>query len=244
MENLIYLLRARKARLSNSNFCKFLRDRSVNAEDRMVFAPNMLFFVMGFRDTLTALSDDTQHNEFQATVNMHCIEDGTHWDWYLKDIDTLLPGDSSPYNSLSSCARYLWSDENWHIRNMVYEAIHTAKSSDSSFLKLVVIQILEATFDAFNDSIIYPLRELDLFDQLLYFGQHHLDAEEDHAFDDWLKVDAQAYTEKLKNKGLRISPKEMEEAKAITERLMDAFENMFEAWYVNAGNQLVKDQVA
>lgn len=236
MKNLIYQLRTRKVELGNSNFCNFLQDHSIAAETRLSFAPDMLFFVMGFRDTLLTLTDRSNPDYFQSIVNTHCVEDGTHWEWFLQDMDTLFPPKQSPWQSLSSSARHIWADDKWEVRNLVYETTHAVKATTSSFLKLVIIQVLEATFDAFNDSIIHPLRELGLFDSLLYFGQNHLDAEEGHEFDDWLNVDPEKYADKLSQLGVQVTNEELAEAQELIDRLMNGFELMFQAWYLNAAN--------
>ena len=227
MKTVIQRLKARKEQLDNSRFSFLMKNENIPAHDRMAFAPSMLYFVMGFRDMLSSLKDESDTSDFQRTVNIHCDEDSTHWIWYLQDIRLL--SKMSLIDPFATSPDAVWSEDNWPIRNMVYEVIHRCKQITSPFQRLVVIQVLEATFDAFNDAIDLPVRELGLYKKLAYFGKAHLDAEEDHAFDDWLKVDVDAYS-----KTIQVSQEELGKAIFLIDELFDSFEMMFDNWYAKS----------
>ncbi len=229
MKDLITKLREEKSTLAESSFCKTLQNENIPAMTRMAFGPSMLFFVLGFRDTLGYLKNTASEHPFQLTVNTHCDEDSTHWRWYLADLKLFLEEFDIELDVVGT-ANELWASKNDAVRNTVYSCIHYSMKYTSPFLRLVIIQVLEATFDAFNDSIIYPLRELDLFDKLSYYGQHHLDAEEDHEFDDWLKVDIEEYTAKLASEGIEIDESEFKVGEELIGELFQAFSDMFVVW--------------
>jgi len=229
MNELIKKLQERKNNLDQSEFCDFLKNTDIPAKQRLSFAPSMFYFVLGFRDMLTALTDESDTSEYQKIVNVHCVEDSTHWYWYLRDLKHLSKLNYVQYDGLVEEAHIIWAPENWHIRNVVYEVMHSCKSVKSPFLRLVIIQVLEATFGAFNGGMSQLIGELDLYDDLNYYGKQHMCAEEDHSFDDWLDLDPND----TKWKDLKISNEEREQGLAIIDRLFDAFENMFDTWLKN-----------
>lgn len=224
MEKLIRKLKARKNALDNSGFCNFLKDEGYNAEDRMSFAPSMFFFVMGFRDSLISLKDESNQSAEQAIVNLHCDEDSTHWIWYLNDINVLTNFSLVQSGNAMSPVQ-VWSDDNWAIRNVVYEVIHACKNTKDPFQRLVIIQVLEATFGSFNTAIHQPVKELNLYGKLAYFGKEHIDAEEDHSFDNWLEVDEATFqSDKV------LTNEQATLGEETIDRLFDAFESLFDCW--------------
>lgn len=224
METLIKQLKARKAQLDQSAFCSFLKSDQYSAAERMTFAPSMFYFVMGFRDSLHSLKDLDDTSDDQQIVNVHCEEDSTHWMWYLNDINTLT--NYSLINSGDAMSPVqVWSEDYWPIRNVVYEVVHRCKSTTDPFMRLLIIQVLEATFGSFNTAIHQPVKELGLYGKLLYFGKEHIDAEEDHSFEDWLEVDEHTY-----GKDRVITTEQLEEGIEVIDVLFDAFEEMFLSW--------------
>lgn len=229
MNELIKKLQERKNKLDQSAFCKFLKDTNVPARQRLSFAPSMFFFVLGFRDMLTALTDESDTSEAQKIVNLHCEEDSTHWYWYLRDLKHLSKLNYVQYDGLIEQAHVIWAPENWEIRNVVYDVIHNCKSVSSPFLRLCIIQVLESTFEAFNEGIHMVVGELDLFDELNYYGKMHVDAEEGHSFQNWLELDANDPQWHRDS----ISDEERRHGLMIIDNLFNSFEGMFDTWLEN-----------
>lgn len=237
MKTLIQRLKERKSQLDQSNFHALLTDKNLSAQDRIAFAPHMLFFVMGFRDMLRSLEVPNSTDPLQQIVNTHCEEDSTHWRWYLHDVQLLIS--RSLIDSKALDPENIWSEENWRIRNTVYETIRQCKDSKLPLMRLVVIQVLEATFDSFNDSICHPVGELNLHNELAYFGKMHLDAEEGHSFDDWLKVDEDTY-----GADMDVSKGDINKGRFLIDCLFDAFDEMFENWCEKGERSLAEISVA
>ncbi|MGD1846851.1 MAG: hypothetical protein ACFB10_15795 [Salibacteraceae bacterium] len=237
MKTLIQRLKERKSQLDQSSFHALLKDSSLAPQDRIAFVPHMLFFVMGFRDMLRSLEDTSSNDPLQEIVNVHCEEDSTHWRWYLHDVKLLISRSLVDPKALDP--EVIWSEENWQIRNTVYETIRQCKEYDSPLMRLTVIQVLEATFDSFNDCICHPVNDLEMRDELAYFGRMHLDAEEDHSFEDWLLVDEETYGQELE-----ASKAEINQGRFVIDSLFDAFDDMFENWCQKGESSLSKISVA
>lgn len=234
MQQLIKKLQERKFELDQSSFCCFLKDSNIPAETRLRFAPEMFFFVLGFRDMLFSLENYEDESEYQKMVNVHCKEDSHHWRWYLNDLEYLKEKGIIDFGSLTEHAHEMWSQSNWHTRNTVYEVLHISKTLTNPFMKLVVIQALEATFDSFNDGMTQVITDLNLLSELTYYGNLHVNAEEDHEGEDWMDLDPNDESHRMNS----LSEEEREEALRIIDSVMDAFYNMFNSWFSSANSKL------
>lgn len=211
---------ARKSFLRQSALCTFIGDASVPPGQRLSFVPAMIFFTMGFKDILDALRDDQDDSLLQRSVHQHCDEDSFHWRWYLDDLATIEHGQRLLGAPIVHAFTDVWSPANHATREVVYHAIHLAKTYRTPFYRLVIIEALEATFACFNEPMYRLVQELGMAQQLHYFGQVHQHAEASHAKD---QEDAlPAY-----------QPDEAEAASAVhlANELFDVFEDMFDCWY-------------
>lgn len=220
MELVNKTIEARKSFLRQSALCTYIGDASVAPDQRLSFVPAMIFFTMGFKDILAALCDEADNSPLQQSVHRHCMEDSMHWQWYLEDLAAIEHGQRLMKAPIVHAFADVWSPANHATREVVYHAIHLAKTYRTPFYRMVIIEALEATFACFNEPMFRLVRELGMAEQLHYFGQVHQHAEASHAKD---QDDAAP----------DYAPDEIESATAVhlANELFDVFEDMFDCWY-------------
>jgi hypothetical protein len=163
--------------------CGFMDDTTLDARDRLGFVPCLAHFVMTFADLYgLVLREEPARDRYQELVNAHTHEDGGHWKWYLADLAAL---SEDPPQRFSDTLRFVWSDASAKSRLLSYRMCRLGYGA-SSLERLVLVHCIEAVGKV-SLSHAAPLgRELAtrLGRQLLYFGAHHLDTEEDHTLED------------------------------------------------------------
>lgn len=159
---------------------EFMRDRSYAPRQRFAFAPCAAPFIMGFADlNKYVLRQEPTQDKVQAILNQHTYEDDHHWQWFLEDLEKL------EFNSklkLNDSLRFIWSEETKHSRLLAYELYRYIAIQTEPLGKLVILEILEATSDAFFSVAIQIAQELKVITdkELRFFGDCHCDAENDH----------------------------------------------------------------
>lgn len=220
MELVNKTIEARKTFLRQSALCTYIGDGNVAPSQRLSFVPAMIFFTMGFKDILAALCDEDDDSPLQQSVHQHCMEDSFHWQWYLEDLATIEHGQRLINAPIVHAFTDVWSPANHATREVVYHAIHLAKTYRTPYFRMVIIEALEATFACFNEPMYRLVREMGMAEQLHYFGQVHEHAESSHSKD---QEDTMPEYE----------PDEIEAASAVhlANELFDVFEDMFDCWY-------------
>ncbi len=101
---------------------KFLCDSNVDPRERLAFAPCFAPFVMGFGELNRAVFREESNDPIQLMINQHSREDDSHWIWFLEDLQKLSFDLSMNF---SDALKFLWSDETYVSRHMIYEPIGT-----------------------------------------------------------------------------------------------------------------------
>jgi hypothetical protein len=109
---------------------------------------------------------------------------------------------------------------------VVYHTVFLAKTYRTPFLRMVMIEALEATFACFNEPVFRLVRELGLADRLHYFGQVHQHAEASHAKDQ----DDAATPDYTPN------DEEFGAAVRLSDELFHVFARMFDCWHAAGRN--------
>lgn len=227
MEFIDRTIEARQARLRQSALCQYILDHEVAPYERLSFVPAMLFFTMGFRDILDALRDPGDHSELQQIVHQHCDEDSFHWQWYLEDLAVIDHGRRVLHLPAAQAFTDVWSPTNQATREVIYQAIHLAKTYSTPFYRLVIIEALEATFACFNEPVFKLVATLGMADQLHYFGKVHEHAEASHAKDQEPAELSYAATEE-----------ELGTADMLVHAMFDVFEEMFDCWHAARSGEM------
>lgn len=226
MKTLFETIRDRRAAITQTEFIQFLSDKSADTEARIAYVPDMLFFIMGFKDILHGLKVEDTTDELQLEVNEHCDEDNGHWKWFLYDIDRIKLRNNYLEQSNYRMFSELWSDENFIIRDMVYQTIHYGKATDSPAIKMIILEVIEAVFSVFVESMLVLVHQLGKWEDYKFFGRIHYEAENGHASGSWLDG---GKTELKSEKHL--SPAEKQYAHAVVNGMFGKFEEMFARWY-------------
>ena len=175
-----------KQQLSHSAFLKALASNAITTEEKLSFVPAMAFFVMGFRDILSYLRYPHPKTPLEKSVNRHCDEDAGHWEWYVRDLQRLGYSFSAWGPDLVSFFDRLWSNDTQACRDLVYTTLHYAKRSDDPAVRLVIIEVMEATFGAFIDALHQSTSQSAHYSELQFFGLLHYQAERDHELGSWI----------------------------------------------------------
>ncbi|MDH5325298.1 MAG: hypothetical protein OEZ68_20055 [Gammaproteobacteria bacterium] len=171
--------------LEQSALCGWLREDD-DAEDKLKFVPSMLFFVLGFKDILESMSVSEPGTYLELEVNTHCLEDMDHWKWYLEDLGRLGFSEKSWGPSSFSIIENIWSSKSFVVRDLVYTTIYHVKRHNNPLISLVTIEMLEAAFGVFIDSMKDQLQHSGLYNRLQYFGKLHVDKELAHSRGAWV----------------------------------------------------------
>jgi hypothetical protein len=155
----------------------YLKDESLPARQRLVFAPYMAHFVFSFMDiNRFVLRDLSSRDEYQQLVNIHTDEDSHHWPWYLNDLKKLRMDKSG---TLGEWLHFIWSDHGINSRMLTYDMVGLAKQA-SPICKVILVEVIEKTGNVFLGQTAQVSRQLTNPSEYLYFGQHHLDCESGH----------------------------------------------------------------
>lgn len=156
---------------------KLRKDAAI--KDQLSFVPRMLFFVMGFKDLMQIVRYQQPTNDLEKSVNTHSDEDSNHWQWYLKDL-TFISGWFKNENS-SNLISDVWSDDTLEVRKTIYLFSRHIQNMQDPVARMLMIEVLEITFDKFKEAIHPVLKDSDLYHQMDYFGQKHQETEENHS---------------------------------------------------------------
>ena len=226
MDILNPVIEARQARLRQSALCTYIGDAAVAPGERLSFVPAMMFFTMGFKDMLAALRDEHDDSPLQQSVHRHCDEDSFHWQWYLEDLARIEHGRRLLGVPPAQAFTDIWGEDNRATREVVYHTIFLAKTHRTPFLRMAIIEALEATFACFNEPMYRLVAELGLSERLDYFGKVHQHAEANHA-----KDQEGGEHEGVEGSGYLLRIGEFETAVGLVNELFDVFEDMFDCWY-------------
>lgn len=147
--------------------------------DALAFVPKMLFFVMGFKDLMQLVRYEQPANELEESVNVHSDEDSNHWEWYLRDLEFI----SANFKNAKSIdlVTDVWQDASLEVRKTIYMFSSYIDQYTDPVARMLMVEVLELTFDKFKEAIHPVLKNEDLYGQLDYFGKMHQETEENHS---------------------------------------------------------------
>ena len=153
--DVLALIENERAKMCKTNpLFPLLRDESIPVKQRMAFAPYMLYFSLGCPDVLTYWMkiDKPEHelNEVEKRINTFVNEDNFHYNFYLRDLETLgwSPG---KFGSTSGILRHVWATESSAVRILMYTVVSSLRRSSDPLVGLTVVELLEAgLYDLFT----------------------------------------------------------------------------------------------
>jgi hypothetical protein len=179
MRTVLAAISERKEAFAQLPFFTFLRDESLEPEQRLAFYPCMAHWVMSFADlNKYFLRAEAAGDEYQQRVNVYSHEDDDHWRLYLEDFRKL--GFHQMFDG-TDWLDFLWSDQTRANRMLSYRIAHLIMGATS----VQRLAIVEASEEAAN--VFFPLT-LQLAEQvqertgveLRYLGHFHFNLEAEH----------------------------------------------------------------
>jgi len=161
----------RGASLSKHAFLTTLQPRSDDAKQLLWFAPHLAFWVMSFQD-LIRINAECIHDEALAEIaSAHSREDVGHDIWYLRDIKRL---------GYSLDLPWVYSDVCRAVRDAAYTIMAAALHADSDYSRLALLLAIEGAAHAGLGRVHTVLEEAGHAAAFEYFGDNHIQAEQDH----------------------------------------------------------------
>lgn len=182
MRRLLKRIEERRGEYAQGRFFAFLRNRGIDIEERLGFAPHVAHFVMTFADLCTfVLPQEPTTDEVQALVNANCREDREHWQWYLSDLDLL---GRHPSHRFGDAVRVIWNHSTTRTRRLSYELIHQGLGANAMG-RLALICCIEGAFKTTVQDLEPAAQEFIARSgkQLRYLGNRHAEAEYGHTLE-------------------------------------------------------------
>jgi len=229
MERILKRIDAVTKELENTKLCLWLKDENNVKEGRFEFIPSMLFFVLGFKDILNAMSIDKPKTKLDLGINTHCAEDLDRWKWYLRDLETLgfIPQSWRP--DMRDLFTQICEEDSTVSRDLVYNIIHEVKKRNDPLISLVMIELLEAAFGVFIRNMIVPIERENMYERLQYFGKIRKEKEAAHSKGSWISEGRKNEEEIFTTHPL--TEKQLKAAGEIISSIAPQFFKLFDYWY-------------
>jgi len=126
-------------------FLEWLRDESVPARDRLSrWLPHNAGFAMGFMDLNTLIlrypDEEAALCRLKRAINHHADQDGTHWEWYLRDLQKLGLNRKMRF---TGGLKLLWNDETRAIRRFAYRVCGLANKYRDPVMRFCILMPFE-----------------------------------------------------------------------------------------------------
>jgi hypothetical protein len=219
MQRVLDAVDERGRQYERTGIFRFVNDTTLDARRRLSFAPYLTHFVMSFSDFYSHILNDGEPNdELQKLVTQHTEEDSEHWKWFLRDLETLGLNPTLPF---TDAVKLLYSPAALEQRMLCYKIAKLGYGADA-VTKLVLILCIETAgkVSAVNICRVGDTLAREEGTKLVYFGNHHLQAEDAHTIEDAssrARVDA-----------VRLDPAREEALVAMVNEVFDHFDRFAE----------------
>lgn len=236
MKKILNLLAEKRQEIGMCNFYSFLKDNSIDARQRISFAPKVAYFTMSFGDLMTTvLKRANPQTELDIHVNTHCSEDDFHWKWYLEDMENL--GYNAEYfENITNIYTKLWDVESASVRHIIYRVIYYGQKCTAPLFHLILIEILEAGLSGFFENTYKYIAKPHL-PFLKYFGETHYQAEYNHSVTSWFQVGHEETDKMHPLAKYHLEDDMYELAKEAIDVLFNDFNAMYDCWHQAALKQ-------
>lgn len=180
MKQVLQLIEAKKQEFAKLPLFSYMRRRDIDPWQRVAWAPAFAPYVHAFGDiNQYVFPERPADTQLRKMINNHAAEDGKHWHWFLKDIDTL--GFNTPQR-FGDTLKFLWGKETARTRKLGRTLVALSLYETDPELKLVVIECIEAT----GNVALVPFSEVgeEIYQRTgkkcLYFSASHYAVESGH----------------------------------------------------------------
>jgi hypothetical protein len=180
MKEVLELIEQKTQEFAQLPFFQFLKDTSIHPRKRLAWAPAIAPFAMNFGElNRLYLRKEPTNNKLQEIINNHTREDAHHWKWFLQDLEKLGVNKSLSFNE---ALKFLWSEELQKTRKLSQDLFTLSTIHDDPILKIVIIEVIEATGHTAQSVFAPVATELQRITQkeYRYFGEHHFQVESGH----------------------------------------------------------------
>lgn len=207
---------------------KFMQDTSIDPKLKLVWSPFAVPFVMGFYElNKYVFRVEPTSDPIQLLINQHTEEDDQHWLWFISDLKKL----GFDYSlQFTDAIKFLWSEET-RISRWVIEQLFKYSSGANPLLKLVIIEVLEATGNVMLSNTAQVTQELEAItgDKYLFFGDFHLDVETGHT----TSIDE---VEQF-SKNMYLTEEQYQEAFAMVEKVFNVMTDLIQMFFAHVKTQ-------
>jgi hypothetical protein len=179
MEEVLAAIEEKKREFARLPFFGFLRDESLEPEQRLAFYPCMAHWIMSFADlNKYFLRAEPAADEYQERVNAYSHEDDEHWRLYLEDFQKL--GFDALYSG-TGWLRLLWGDETRANRMLSYRLAHLIQCA-KSVERLAIVEAMEEAANVFFPLTVQLAEQIQERTgvELRYLGHFHFSLEAEH----------------------------------------------------------------
>jgi hypothetical protein len=218
MKRVLAHIAARSEAFAREPMFDYLRDESIDPEQRLCFMPMMAHFVFSFMDVnLYILRNEKIDTPYQRLVNIHSYEDATHWPWWVSDMKRA--GFDKPCSFVDAML-FTWSDATRRSRLLTYDFIAIAAKA-SPKQRLAIVETVESTGYKFLSTTAELCKQNSK--SYVYYGPKHSNVESGHHMGTDQALD---YLE-----AIELTDEEVVETKAIVDRLYEAYTNFVGEMY-------------
>ena len=206
-------------RFAQEPIFRYLRDESIDPEQRLCFIPMMAHFVFSFMDiNKYILRNEALDTPIQRILNTHSYEDATHWPWWIRDLKS---AGLDKTCSFSEAMLFVWSEATRKSRILSYDIIGIAARA-TPYQLLAIVETIEATGNKFGTATSEVCQEIDN-NPFVYVGSKHLSVETGHAMG---TKEIMSFIE-----GIELSDQELAETIALVDKLFRAFTDFVAEMY-------------
>ncbi|BAZ42310.1 hypothetical protein NIES4101_82790 [Calothrix sp. NIES-4101] len=179
MKDILSLIEKKKQDFAILPLFQYMENPYIHPLQRLAFAPCMAHFIMSFSDiNKYVLRTPQSSHSIQKIVNQYTYEDDNHWPWFISDVEQL---GFNQLLSFTDALKFIWGEETKITRQIAYRTARYALEGEPE-IKILIIQVLEATADVFFSKSLKITSELRQNTNLeyLFFGDLHLHEETEH----------------------------------------------------------------
>lgn len=223
MELLDHVIARRQARLRQSALCTTIANPAGDPPVRLAVVPAMLCFALGSREVLAALQDEFDRSALQRKVHARCKTAHVLGLCYMEDLARI---DHARRLLAPACehAAAHWARVHRGTRDLVRHAAFLARTHQTPYLRMAVLDAMDAMLGCFNESLGRTVRELGLDEGLRSLGLTQAPA---RGWPGQARIPAPP-PPPLFNYVPRAG--EVAAAAGLVHELFDLFEAMFESW--------------
>jgi hypothetical protein len=219
MKRVLAHIAVRSERFAQEPMFRYLRDKSIDPEQRLCFMPMMAHFVFSFMDiNKYILRNEALDSPLQRMINTHTYEDATHWPWWIRDMKN---AGLDKTCSFTEAMLFVWSEATRRSRMLTYDIIAMASKATPNQL-LAIVETVESTGNKFQGTTAEVCEEIEN-NQFSYLGHKHLSVESGHTMG---TPEVMSYLE-----GIEFSDEELTETIAMVDKLFRGFTSFVAEMY-------------